>query len=133
MPQAADITVNNGAGTPVAKTFTLLEPAASGGSSAKWALKEGTNWNTFNKIEASSRRNATRDAQKLAMTFSFPSTYVDAASTLTLVNDQAVVNITVTIPDDFPEAKKDDLVAFTANLANHALVKAMIRDARAAT
>lgn len=133
MPQAVDITVNNGAGTPVAKTYSLLEPAASGGSSAKWALKEGANWNVFNKIEASSRPNASRDAQKLAMTFTFPSSYVDAASTLTLVKDNAVVNINVTIPNDFPEAKKDDLVAFTANLANHTLVKAMIRDARAAT
>jgi len=133
MPQASDITVNNGAGTPVAKTFTLLEPAASSGSSAKWALKEGANWKTFNKIEASSRKNATRDAQKLSITLNFPSTYVDTASTLTLVNDQAVVNVTVTIPDDFPEAKKDDLVAFTANIMNHTLVKAMVRDARAAT
>jgi hypothetical protein len=133
MPQAVNITVNNGAGTPVAKTFELLEPAASGGSSAKWALKEGENWNTFNKIEASSRKNAQRDAQKLSMTYTYPSTYVDSASTLTVVKDNAVVNITVTIPDDFPEAKKDDLVAFTANITNHALVKAMIRDARAAT
>lgn len=133
MPQAVDITVNNGAGTPVAKTFTLLEPAASGGSSAKWALKEGDNWNTFNKIEASSRPNAQKDAQKLQLTYSFPATYVDAASTLTLVKDQAVVNVSVTIPNDFPEAKKDDLVAFTANLTNSTLVKAMIRDARAAT
>jgi len=133
MPQAVDITVNNGAATPVAKVFTLLAPAASDGSSALWALKEGANSKTFNKVEASSRRNASRDAQKLALTFSFPSTYVDAASSLTLVKDQAVINVSVVIPDDFPEAKKDDLVAFTANLMNHALVKAMVRDARAAT
>jgi hypothetical protein len=133
MPQAVDITINNGAGTPVAKVFSLLEPAASGGSSAKWALKEGANWLVFPKIEASSRKNGNRDAQKLAMTFTFPSSYIDAASTLTVVKDNAVVNISVTIPDDYPEAKKDDLVAFTANAMNHTLVKAMVRDARAAT
>lgn len=132
MPQAANITVKNGAATPVDKVFELLTPAASDGSSALWALKEGANSKTFNTVEASSRKNASRDAQKLAMTYVFPSTYVDAASTLTLVKDRAVVNITVTIPDDFPEAKKDDLVAFTANLTNSTLVKAMIRDARAA-
>lgn len=126
------MTVNNGAGTPVAKTYELLTPAASDGSSALWALKEGANSKTFNTVEASSRKNAKRDAQKLSLTYTFPATYVDAASSLTLVLDKAVVNLTVTIPDDFPEAKKDDLVAFTANITNHALVKSMIRDARAA-
>lgn len=133
MPQAVDITVNNGAGTPVPKVYTLLTPSASDGSSALWALKEGANSKTFNSLEASSRKNASRDAQKLNLTMTYPSTYVDAASTLTLVKDRAVVNVTVTIPDDFPEAKKDDLVAFTANLMNHTLVKAMVRDARSAT
>ena len=133
MPQAIDITVNNGAGTPVARTYSLFTPSASDGSSALWALKEGANSKTFNTVEASSRRNAAKDSQKLTMTYAFPSTYVDAASTLTLVKNRAVVNVTVTIPDDFPEAKKDDLVAFTANLTNHTLVKAMIRDARSAT
>nr|QDH91406.1 MAG: hypothetical protein H1Rhizo25885e4861_000002 [Leviviridae sp.] len=132
MPQAVNITVKNGAATPVDKVYELLTPAASDGSSALWALKEGANSKTFNTVEASSRRNAARDAQKLSMTYAYPSTYVDAASTLTLVKNRAVVNISVTIPDDFPEAKKDDLVAFTANLTSATLVKAMIRDARAA-
>lgn len=133
MPQAADITVNNGAGTPVAKTFTLLAPSASDGSAALWALKEGTISTVFPTIESSSRRNAGRDARKLNLTFKFPSSYTDTVTGLTAVSTAAVVNTTVTVPDNYPEALKNDLVAFTANLMNHALVKAMVRDALSAT
>lgn len=39
MPSAVDIIIDNGAETPVAKTFKLVAPAAGEGSYANWRLK----------------------------------------------------------------------------------------------
>lgn len=58
MPQATDLVINNGAGTPVAKTFTLMAPAAGDNSLASWALKEGTISSVFPKITALADRKS---------------------------------------------------------------------------
>lgn len=125
MPQAIDLVLNNA--TAVAKTFTLLSPAAGDGFSAKWALKEGTIMKVFPKWEVSSRSG--NQARKTKITFSLPSSFTEAATGLTAVSSQAQVNIDVTMPDSFPESLKNDFVAYVANGVNNALIKACIRDA----
>lgn len=132
MPQATDITINNGAGTPIAKTFSLVTPAAGDNSLAAWALKEGTISSVFPKITALSRvtNNKSRVAQ---LKLRLPSSYTDTVTGLTKVSSAFEVNVQVSVPDDFPEALKDDAVAFTANLMNHTLIKSVIRDAVSAT
>lgn len=50
-----------------------------------------------------------------------------------MVNNRAEINVSVSIPSDFPEASKDDFVAFSTNLINNAFVKSLIRDAVPAT
>lgn len=132
MPQATDLVINNGAGTPVAKTFSLMTPAAGDQSPARWALKEGTISSVFPSILAVSRQtqNASR---KLAMRVKVPSSYTDTVTGLTKVGSSFEANIDVTVPDDFPEALKNDATAFTKNFVAHALIQAMIRDALPAT
>lgn len=125
MPQAQNLVIKNAAAAD--KTFTLLSPAAGDGASAKWALKEGTIFKVFPKIELSSRRG--NDARKSKITLTLPSSYTVAATGLTAVGSQAQINIDVTVPDDFPEALKDDFAAFAVNMVAHADVKACIRDA----
>lgn len=127
MPQAADITINNGAGTPVAKTFTLMAPAAGDGSTAKWALKEGTIMKVFPKIEVSAKANG-NNARKCHVSFKLPSSYTDSVTGLTAVGSAADLNVYATIPDDFPEALKNDFQAYAVNLIAHAIIKACIRD-----
>lgn len=129
MPQATDITVHNGAATPVSKTFTLITPAAGDNSSAQWALKEGTISSVFPTIEISTRKNAGKSARKCFMTIRVPSSYTVAATGLTAVGSAAVMNLTVTIPGDFPEALKNDFSAFVTNVIASTLVKACLRDA----
>jgi hypothetical protein len=133
MPQAADIVIDNGAATPVAKTFTLLTPAAGDGSSARWALKEGTISVVFPKIEVSARKNAGANARKALVSITVPSSYTEAATGLTAVGSSAVFNGSATIPDDFPEALKNDFVAFVVNGVANAIVKACLRDGLPAT
>jgi hypothetical protein len=133
MPQAIDLVINNGAATPVAKTFKLLTPAAGDNSSALWALKEGTISSVFPTIEVSARKNAGNDARKVNLTVKIPSSYTVAATGLTAVGSAAVINITATVPADFPEALKDDFAAFAKNAVANAVLNACIRDALPAT
>lgn len=129
MPQAIDLILNNGAITPVAKTFALLTPASGDNSSALWALKEGTISKVFPTIEVSTRRNASGNARKCMLTMKVPSSYTEAATGLTAVGSAAVINVTATVPADFPEALKNDFIAFFSNAAGNSLIKACLRDA----
>lgn len=138
MPQAVDLVLNNGAGTPVAKTFSLLAPAAGYGSLAEWALKEGTISSVFPRITAmaqNSSGSASRASSKsVRIKFRMPSSYTDPATGLTNVASAFEADLRVSVPADFPEALKNDAVAFTTNLiAFSGLVKAMIRDGLPAT
>lgn len=132
MPQATDLVINNGAGTPVAKTFSLISPAAGDGGIAEWALKEGTISAVFPRITASAAKtnNSSRNAK---FKFRMPSSYTDAVTGLSNVGSSAEMNATVTVPNDFPETLKADFVAFATNLFQQALIKAMMRDAVPAT
>lgn len=132
MPAATDIVINNGAGTPVAKTFTLISPAAGDGSYANWRLKEGTISTIFPRIAIAARQNGNR-ARKANVKLQIPSSYTDTVTGLTKVGSSFDVSIDVTVPDDFPESLKNDAVAFCANMMNHVLVKAVVRDAVPAT
>lgn len=131
MPAAINLTLNNAAA--VAKNFVLLTPAGGDGSSALWALKEGAISSVFPTVEESARRNAKGDARKVSITLKIPSYYTIAATGLTAVGSAAVFNCTATIPNDFPEALKDDFAAFVKNLLANSLINACVRDALPAT
>lgn len=127
MPAAVDIIINNGAGTPVAKTFTLVAPAAGDNSFANWRLKEGVISSIFPAIAILARENGS--ARKANIKLRIPSSYTDTVTGLTKVGSAFDVNIDITVPNDYPEALKADAVAFTTNLMANAMVKAVIRDA----
>jgi hypothetical protein len=132
MPQAIDIVINNGAGTPVAKTFSLLAPSAGDNSVGTWKLKEGTIASVFPQI-TSSARSTGNQSRLVQGKLRLPSSYTDSVTGLTKVGSAFEFNFTVTVPDDFPEALKADATAFTKNLMANALIQAMIRDAVPAT
>ncbi len=131
MPQQIDLVVNNGAA--VAKTFSAITPAGGDGQPALWQLKEGTISTVFPSLEASARPNAGRSARKAIFTLKVPSSYTAPVTGLTAVGSSATVNMTVTVPSDFPEALKADFVAYWTNLMQNTLVKSLIKDALAAT
>ncbi len=133
MPQATDLVVNNGAGTPVAKTFSLISPAAGYNSVAEWALKEGVISSVFPKFTAMASDNRQNNSKKLQLKLRMPSSYTDTVTGLTAVASAFEFNANITVPNDFPEALKADAVAFVANLLSSTLVKALVRDAVPAT
>lgn len=132
MPQATDLVINNGAGTPVAKTFTLMSPAAGDDSLASWALKEGTISAVFPKITALARTTGNK-ARRVQIKLRIPSSYTETVTGLTKVGSAFEADIYATVPDDYPELLKNDAVAFTKNLVGTTLAQAMIRDGMPAT
>lgn len=132
MPQAANLVLNNGAATPVAKTFTLLAPAAGYGSMAEWALKEGAISSVFPRISALVRPGngpTNRAGSKVTqIKLKVPSSYTDTVTGLTNVASAFEANISVTVPTDYPEALKDDAIAFLANCLASTLMKSVIKD-----
>lgn len=130
MPAAVDLTLNNGAA--VLKTFALNSPAAGDSGIAEWALKEGAISSIFPRVTAQARRtgNASR---KLTLKLRLPSSYTDTVTGLTKVGSAFEFNGDFSVPDDFPEALKNDAVAFSANLLLEAVIQAMMRDALPAT
>lgn len=133
MPQAVNLVVKNGAATPVDKTFTLITPAAGDGGVALWSLKEGPISAVFPSFTASSTRVAKSGTRKLHLKFRLPSSYTESVTGLTAVGSQCEINFDVRVPQDFPEALKNDFVAFAANLFSTPLVKELVRDAVPAT
>jgi len=132
MPQATNLVINNGAGTPVAKTFELLTPAAGDNGVAEWALKEGTISSVFPRITALARKTGNQ-SRRVQIKLRIPSSYTDTVTGLTKVGSAFEADIYATVPDDFPETLKNDATAFTKNLVAATLAQAMIRDALPAT
>lgn len=130
MPQATNLVVKDAAN--VDKTFTLLAPAAGNGGIAEWALKEGTVSVVFPRFTAMATPNSNK-ARVAKLKLRLPSSYVDSITSLTNVGPAIEFNVSVTVPDGYPETKKDDCVAYFSNLMNNALVKSVLRDAVAAT
>lgn len=129
MPQAADITVKNGGG--VDKTFNLVSQAAGDGGIATWALREGPISSVFPTLTIQTERKGT--SRSLKLKFYVPSSYTDSVTGRTMVAGRTEYNLTVAVPNDFPEALKADTVAFATNLLSSTLVKACLIDAIPAT
>lgn len=125
MPIATDLTINNGAA--VAKVYTLLSPSAGLGSNAEWALKEGTISSVFPRLTMQSRLSP-NNARVSQVKFKIPSSYNDAVTGLTRVASAFEFNGTVTVPNDFPEAKKADAIAYLSNIFANAMVKDSLKD-----
>lgn len=135
MPQASNITVKNGASTPVDKTFTLISPAAGDGGMAQWALKEGAISSVFPRLTAAAQPSTAAGSgiRNLTIKLRVPSFYTDSVTGLVEVGAYAEMNCRFTVPDSFPEDKKADWVAFATNLIGSSLIKELIRDAYPAT
>lgn len=130
MPKATDLIIKNAAG--IDKTFALITPAAGDGGIARWALKEGTISSVFPTVTVSAT-STSRNARNAHIKIHIPSSYTDSVTGLTNVSGGPEANIKVAVPNDFPEAKKPDWVAYVTGAVNTALMKAIIQDATPAT
>jgi hypothetical protein len=123
MPQAADIVVNNGAGTPVAKTFTLQVPASGINGEARWELMEGANPAVFPKMSALLRLDPSVKGMSSVYKLTYPAAYTDTTTGLVKPLSSAEYILTVKMPDDWPDAEKANASAYFANCMNLAVFK----------
>jgi hypothetical protein len=133
MPQAADFTINNGAGTPVAKTFTLLAPASGLNSLAQWELREGGNSTVFPRFNAVLRLDPSVKGYSSVVKHRYPSAFTDTTTGLVKPASVAEFVGTVKMPDDFPETDKAHFVAYVVNGMAHALWKQFLAGRTAMT
>lgn len=123
MPQAQDLVIKNAANAD--KTFVLYAPAPGDTGNATFKLKEGADSRYFPTLTVGTK--VTNGARKATIRLRVPRDPLPgdvggpAAS--------CFVAVDVVVPDQFPETLKADWVAYATNMMNHALVKAVIRDA----
>lgn len=130
MPQAVDIVLNNAAA--VAKTFVLYTPSSGYNAVAEWKLKEGTIGAVFPTITTSARPTG-NNSKKMQGKFRLPSSYTDSVTGLTNVGSAFEFDFSASVPNDFPEALKNDAIAYAKNLVANAIIQAQMKDGTPAT
>lgn len=136
MPQATDLVVQNGAATPVNKTFSLVNPAGGPSMTAEWQLKEGAIAAVFPTLTNSSNRNRQNRSRKGQTKLVYPSTKFDSLGNAVGRGPTAEFYGTVVIPDDFPEDQKPHFAAYIKNIIATALftgANGLMRDGTPAT
>jgi len=127
MTQIANITVKNGATTPVDKTFTAYQPQA-GTVPALWFEKSAgdarVKWTPLTTLV---RRSNDSKANRFSLTLSIP--YFD---TLGVELGKIPCNVTVVVPDTAPLASINDAAAYLGNLLSSSLIKDQIQTMSAA-
>jgi hypothetical protein len=124
MAQAAAITINDGAATPVATTFSpeTVTPALSSfaerSSGISLAYRRIKISNTF-----ASGKSVTNRAK---LTIELPVTSV--VNGITTVAHTLRANIDFSLPEGCSDASRKDLMAFTKNALAHALIQGAMRD-----
>lgn len=131
MPQASNITVKNAAGTDV--IYQVITPASGDGSTAIWQNKDGLTPKQFRTITAESRRGPSGKTRNLTVRVINPQSYVDPVSGLPVFTPSPVFKLEVTVPDEYPEASRDDFVTLSTSVLSSDMIKSLIRDAYPAT
>jgi hypothetical protein len=121
MPSAANIVINNG--SAVAKTFTLLNPAAGLNSEARWALKEGLNSAVFPRMSSVLRSDPSIKGTSGVFRITMPQSFTDSTTGLVKAGSAAELVITNKMPADWPESLKADWKAYVKNALAEANVQ----------
>lgn len=130
MPQAQDIVTKDNAGTTV--TFTCMSPAAGDGAIASYMEKGGVAPIVNNTITVSAAKTGV-GSRKVTVKQRFPASYVDPVTGLPKVTSAIEVNSSVSVPDLFPEAMRDDVLARHSNVWMDPSIQKAIRDALSLT
>lgn len=125
MPQATNLTVKDALG--VDKTFTLLTPAPGYGFPAEWALKQGATFVVYPTATLAAHKTPNR-SRKCVVKIRVPATYVSVSTGLPVVSSNMEFNVSVSVPDDFPDDQKDDAVAYATNIMATGLFRSCFRD-----
>lgn len=126
MPQvSAAISLNNGAATPVAISFT---PERVSSTEATFVDRSAGYSNGYKRITFTfNPANAKRPTTRVGVTFSFPEISV-VNGVATVIHTARYQNGEFIIPDTMSAASRADLRAFVANGMDQALAISMVKD-----
>lgn len=125
MPQASNLTINDGAVTPAAVVFTNIQPAGGNLPAVYLAKTKGPNVGAQPKIAISSTGSA--KSREVRQTIRTPY-WVTGGDGVTKVLDSVFTEIRTVIPDSVPDAVRADHVAYAQNSLGVAQVKESMRD-----
>lgn len=127
MSAIANLVLNNGAATPVAKTFVPAQKYGGKGVPAIWKLKEGISQLAWARIEIDETRSS-RGSRKVEHKIIVPYV-VDVSGVPTLIATAMYDSRTggFIIPETAVQTQIDDLYAFQKNLMAHAVMDAWVR------
>lgn len=123
MTQLADITVKNGAATPVDTLFSAVEPQ-SGSTSALWYFKAAPQRNSYVRLTTDVRRSGSNASTKSKMQLNFPA--VDAVTGV--VRYSLIAKMELTVPDMATQDDVNHVYAFMKNLIAHAQLQGNFKD-----
>lgn len=127
MASIANLVLNNGAATPVAKTFSPVQKYAGPKSPAIWKLKEGVSAMAWPRVEINESRS-TRGSRHVTFKIIVPHVVlIDGVPTTvsTCIFDSASNGYI--IPDGAVQTQIDDLYAYVKNLAAHAVLSDWVK------
>lgn len=123
MTQLTDITVKNGAATPVDTLFSAVEPQ-SGSTSALWYYKAAPSRNSYVRLTTDVRRSGSNAASKAKMQLNIP--VVDPVTSL--VKYTLIAKMELTVPDMATQIDVDNAYAWMKNLIAHAQLQGNFKD-----
>lgn len=122
MSQIANITIKNGAATPVDVTFVAYQPQ-SGSDAALWFLSGPGARSTWTRVTLSVRQTTgVGKARRHKLGFNIP--FFDA---LGKEIGRIPFSGELVVPDNATQEHIDNAAAYVANLYNHALIKDTIK------
>lgn len=125
MPTASNVTVNDGATTPVATLFTMIQPAGGNLPATYVAKLKGPSVSSQPKVQISA--TGTSKTRESKVTIKTPY-WVTGTDGVTKVIDSAFTEIRSVMPDSVPDAVRKDHQAYLANWLDQAQMQETIRD-----
>lgn len=123
MTQLTDITVKNGASTPVDTLFVAVEPQ-SGSTPALWYHKAGPQRNSYVRLTTDVRRSGSNAATKSKYQINYP--VIDPITGV--VRYTLIAKGELTVPDMATQTDIDNVYAFMKNLIVHAQFQGNFKD-----
>lgn len=122
MTQLTDITVKNGAATPLDTLFIAVTPQ-SGSDAALWYFKAGLSRTSYVRLNTNVRRSGSNAATKATLNLNYP-----VVDTLGVVQYNLIGKIELTVPDQASQIDVDHMYAFLKNLFAHGQIAGNFKD-----
>lgn len=133
MPQMANITVKKADGTTDI-VYSALNPSSGDSVPAVWRSEAaGAQANLKPTLSAVARWNGPKTARRVDAAVVFPQSYVDSTTSLTLVKNKVVINLSGVIPAEVPDTVLAEAVAQATNLFTSTLFRDTLKTGYAPT